>query len=175
MIELNVVGVPAPQGSKTAFAFIDKRSGKPRAVVTEGGQGSKGKEKHRTWRAAVADAARGYVAAHPAACLSGATAITIHFRFSPIASDRFRTRHTTKPDLDKLARSVLDALVDGGILVNDSTVWSLKADKLYVYDEPPGCRVLIWDHAGDEASDREDRKESARLAHKNQSTEGAMK
>ena len=41
------------------------------------------------------------------------------------------TSHTTKPDLDKLIRAVLDALTSAGVWRDDSQVWGLAAVKEY--------------------------------------------
>ena len=49
-----------------------------------------------------------------------------------------------KPDVDKLARSILDALEAAGILTNDSRVTHLKAIKHYASDvTPPGADISI--------------------------------
>lgn len=164
MIQLNVIGVPYPQGSKSAFI----RGG--RAIVTEGGSKT-GQAGHKAWRQAVATAARDYVQVHQQPALSGAVAVVMNFRFTPVKSDRFRTRHTTKPDLDKLARAVNDALADGGILAGDSIIWALTATKTYADDRPPGCQIAIKDDAALEGLDRTVKKEQARLDRKKPSTE----
>ena len=39
--------------------------------------------------------------------------------------------HTTKPDLDKLVRAVLDALTSAGVWHDDSQVWGIAATKEY--------------------------------------------
>lgn len=50
--------------------------------------------------------------------------------------------HTSKPDLDNLAKAVLDALVALGFLRDDRLVWSLRTCKRYA-DGPAGCEVHI--------------------------------
>ena len=45
--------------------------------------------------------------------------------------DSAPTHHTTKPDLDKLIRAVLDALTSAGVWGDDSQVWGLAAAKGY--------------------------------------------
>lgn len=52
-----------------------------------------------------------------------------------------------KPDIDKLTRSVLDGLVDGGLLADDSRVVELHVTKRYVTpgDLPGvGIEVRAW-------------------------------
>ena len=49
-----------------------------------------------------------------------------------------------KPDVDKLARSVLDALEAAGVLTNDSRVTKLRATKHYANTAtPPGADITI--------------------------------
>ena len=45
------------------------------------------------------------------------------------------------PDLDKLARAILDSLVQAGVLQDDALVVSLHAEKRY--SPRPGARVVI--------------------------------
>jgi Holliday junction resolvase RusA-like endonuclease len=47
-----------------------------------------------------------------------------------------------RPDIDKLARAVLDGMTTGGAWSDDSQVVSLSVHKLYTIDgEKPGCVV----------------------------------
>jgi crossover junction endodeoxyribonuclease RusA len=50
-----------------------------------------------------------------------------------------------RPDLDKLARAVLDGLTMGGAWRDDSQVVRLNAAKWYLDypDEAPGCTIII--------------------------------
>lgn len=49
-----------------------------------------------------------------------------------------------KPDVDKLARSILDGLEAAGILTNDSRVTHLEATKHYANQtNPPGAHITI--------------------------------
>lgn len=49
-----------------------------------------------------------------------------------------------KPDADKLARSILDALEGAGTLTNDSRVTHLQATKHYADDHnPTGAHITI--------------------------------
>ena len=49
--------------------------------------------------------------------------------------------HTSKPDSDNLAKAVLDALVDCGVIDDDKRVALLYASKSYCTD--PGCQITI--------------------------------
>lgn len=59
-------------------------------------------------------------------------------------------RHPSgKPDVDKLARAVLDALTDSGAMVDDSQVCNLSAVKCYPGGDldaldHPGAVVTVW-------------------------------
>ena len=44
--------------------------------------------------------------------------------------------HTKAPDVDKLARLVLDAMENAGIVANDAQVIQLQAGKAWVADDP---------------------------------------
>ena len=48
-----------------------------------------------------------------------------------------------KPDIDKLTRAVLDGLVDGGLLADDSRVVALKVTKHYVGEDTPNPGVIV--------------------------------
>jgi crossover junction endodeoxyribonuclease RusA len=48
-----------------------------------------------------------------------------------------------RPDLDKLARALLDGLGMGGAWADDCQVTHLHVSKLYADGIPPGCRVTI--------------------------------
>lgn len=114
-VRFDVVGLPAPQGSKSAFV----RNG--RAVMAEGGS-STGRAKHKAWRIAVAEAAR--IARDYGHHYTGPTALTVAFRF-PRPKSRPKSHHgwhTVKPDKDKVLRATLDGLVDGGLLRDDAQV-----------------------------------------------------
>ena len=128
MITFTVLGVPAPQGSHTAVNRGD------RAIVIEGGS-KVGREKHKAWREAVAWAAREHAPSEP---LDGALKVAVAFRMPMPASRPAASRqmgygwHSVKPDLDKLVRSTLDGIADGGVIVGDSRVAGIQASALEV-------------------------------------------
>lgn len=82
----------------------------------------------RAWAEAVAEAAR----VVGATVLARPTAIRVValFVFAPPADDPLRTRHTMKPDIDKISRALLDALT-GLCYEDDSQVVHLSAQKMY--------------------------------------------
>lgn len=126
MIEFHVPGDPAPQGSKNAY----QRGG--RIVLVEAST------RVKPWRAAVTlmaqEAATG--------TLTGPVAVTLHFALTRPKSSK-RHQPTTKPDLDKLVRAVLDGITDSGIWKDDSQVCQLTAAK--TYGPTPGVQVRIED------------------------------
>lgn len=160
-IELRVTGLPVPQGSKTAFV-VGKGSAKPRAVVAEAGS-SERRQAHKNWRAAVAEAAAQWVAAG-GRLLDEPVRVDLRFYFPPIASDPFRVRHATKPDGDKLVRSVFDALVDGGLLSDDSRVWAHSCSKMHSSSVPPGVEITVTPDGAAEQESRVKRKNLAAVS-----------
>lgn len=131
MMQFFVPGIPAPQGSKTKWGTEASKNLKP-------------------WRDSVIIAARN---AEPQRVYFSEVAVDLTF-FFPRPKSHFGTgRNATllkssapewkasAPDLDKLCRAILDALVQAGILRDDALVVTLNAGKLY--DEHPGCRVTI--------------------------------
>lgn len=124
-----VLGVPAPQGSKTAVV----RGG--RAVLLDGASAG-ARARHSQWRGAVAAAAR--EAANGTPPIGTPVAVTVIFRFPMPASRTKKDRalgwlwKPTTPDLDKVLRSTFDGLTDGGIITDDRIIVSVVATKIEV-------------------------------------------
>ena len=122
LVTFDVIGVPAPQGSKRAFVANG------RAVMKESGG-----DKFASWRNAVATVARHHAARTP---LDGALGLTIEFRFPMPASRSKRVRQlgripkTTAPDTSKLVRCVEDALQAAGLVVDDARFTTIEACKV---------------------------------------------
>ncbi len=57
-------------------------------------------------------------------------------------------RPSSKPDIDKLARAVLDAITSSGLWRDDSLVVDLRASKWFTVNDP-GVEVLIVPALGD--------------------------
>lgn len=121
-----ILGVPAPQGSKTKM---------PNGAVLEAGS-KIGRAKHKAWRHAVAETARDIADTEP---YDGPLQVSIHFRMPMPASRPAAARiagvwpHSVKPDIDKLVRSTLDGLSDGGLIVGDHRVFALEVDAFEVH------------------------------------------
>lgn len=113
-----VPGVPVQQGSKTAYV-VGKR-----AVVTD--QNAK---VLKPWRARVAAAAR-EAYWWPVERMERPVVVTVEFRFLRPKSVK-RAHPSVKPDVDKLLRSLLDAVTDSGIWRDDAQVVQVHASKVY--------------------------------------------
>lgn len=115
-------GVAQPKGS--ARAFVPK--GWKRPVVTSDNPKNKG------WQQLVGDAASTAIANEPTfRLIETAAALSVVFYLRRPKSIRNKTlQHTTKPDLDKLVRSVKDAL-SCVVWRDDALVVELTASKRY--------------------------------------------
>jgi Holliday junction resolvase RusA-like endonuclease len=123
-----VAGIPIPQGSKSAgvrggnaFMFDQNKGLKP-------------------WRKTVTQAA---AAAHTGAPLVGPLSVRIEFCLpSPkrIPADR-QGLPSIRPDLDKLVRSIFDAVTDAKAWGDDGQVVELVA--LKTYSDQPGAVVRV--------------------------------
>lgn len=111
-----VPGHPAPQGSKTAFV----RGGK--AVLVEANRG------HKSWRDEVINRARLQMVGLEQ--FKGPLKIELLFELHR-GSTVDRQYPNVKPDLDKLSRTIFDALELAGVYRNDSQIIELHARKLY--------------------------------------------
>jgi crossover junction endodeoxyribonuclease RusA len=124
-------GTPKPKGSL-------KHIGRGRLVEQVAGSSK--------WREQIAWAARQQHTGEP---LAGATAVQFEVRITPPKSAP-KCRVTlpvtrSSGDLDKHARNILDALVDGGVLVDDSQVVELRARKRHCLPgEAAGAAIEAW-------------------------------
>lgn len=113
-----VVGTPAPQGSKRHVGNGIMRESSTALAP---------------WRATVAQAARLAAGANPP--LDGPLALSVTFRFPMPKSRPKAVREegwawkTTAPDLDKLVRAVGDALTEAGMIRDDARLASVCAEK----------------------------------------------
>lgn len=136
MIEFTVYGVAQPQGSTRAF-YVEKLK---RAVVTSTNK------KNKPWRALVADgASRALQELEQPIMFGGPVRLRIGFYLPrPKSLKRSETMHQKAPDLDKLVRSVGDALT--GVLWNDDKqVVDLRAVKRYTAIGVPPHAVIAVD------------------------------
>jgi Holliday junction resolvase RusA-like endonuclease len=124
-VEFHVDGIPVPQGSKTVF--------NNRAVDSN-------QKKLRPWRRLVEATARHHMAGAPP--LDGDLTVSIEFQFTRPKTVR-RLRPSVKPDVDKLIRSVFDALTDAGVWPDDARVVEVTATKVYA---PTAGALIRVDH-----------------------------
>jgi Holliday junction resolvase RusA-like endonuclease len=130
-VSFRVLGVPAPQGSKTVF------NGRPVE-----GTSAVGRAKHRTWRADVAWAARAAWGSRPP--IDEPCVVAVRFVLPrPRAARKADTWQAKKPDADKLARSLLDSLTEAGVLVDDARVSVLSVQKRLADREDPWTGATI--------------------------------
>ncbi|MGW6535191.1 RusA family crossover junction endodeoxyribonuclease [Streptomyces sp. NPDC055051] len=137
MIEIDVIGTPAPQGSK-------RHVGNGRMVESS--------KKVKPWRAAITAEALNhafepwpYVAVFATFRLKRPKS---HYRTGRYA-DQLKADAPTYPakypDVDKLCRSTLDGLKAGGAFGDDAQVVILGARKVYAdHDQEPGARIRVY-------------------------------
>jgi crossover junction endodeoxyribonuclease RusA len=114
-----VYGVPVPQGSSRAF--IPK--GWSRPIITAANS------KTKPWRQEIAGTCKNVLGGSTPAGSDRPVSVKIAFYFDRPKSTKKSVRYkTTKPDLDKLARAVLDALT-GIAFDDDSQVTNLALSK----------------------------------------------
>ncbi len=128
-VSFEVLGDPAPQGSKTRM---------PNGAMLEGATTAQ-RQKHQSWRTAVADAARNTAERDDVdAPLTGPLTLSVTFYFAMPKSRPKKVRDTgsayktSAPDLDKLIRSVGDALKIGGLIADDALIAAVHAYKFEV-------------------------------------------
>ncbi len=133
MLDITVIGTPAPQGSKNHF-------GKGRLVESS--------KKVKPWREAVVWAARQVL--HERDRISGPVGVDIVFTVAKpkSAPKKRKTWPDRKPDLDKLIRSTADALVTAGAIDDDARIICLSAQKVYPNEclgalDVPGAYISI--------------------------------
>lgn len=131
------IGVPAPQGSK-------RYVGNGRMIESC--------KALKPWREQIIADAKGIDAPRT---IENAVSVSLVFCF-PRPKSHFTSKgalkstapshKTSKPDLDKLARAVLDSLTIAEVIKDDALVHSLTAEKRYcVGSEQPGVLITIMD------------------------------
>jgi Holliday junction resolvase RusA-like endonuclease len=132
-------GIPAPKGSKRGF--FNKHTGRVALVESS--------SREKPWRQDVSEAA--LRARNGAAPLDGPLVLRLVFTM-PKPKSAPKSRRTfpdRKPDIDKLQRSVLDALVSAGAIADDARVVEVtRLAKVFPNEDPealeaPGVRVEI--------------------------------
>lgn len=152
---LVVYGTARPQGSKRAF--INKHTGRAMMLESSGA-------KHKNWRELVRIMAQDAVL-KPRAPLQEPVTVDIHFAFArpkahyhqrvggPVLRSDAPQYVSTRSvgDIDKISRSILDALTDAGWLKDDSIVARLVAEKVWT-DEAPCVHIVVSPIAAAEAA-----------------------
>lgn len=122
MLEMLIIGEAKPQGSKTGY--LNPKTG--RIILTEASKALKPWRDHaaKAMRIQAKDAGWSKLPAHQA------VKVTLHFGMkAPVKT--VRMLHTTKPDLDKLVRAMLDAASMAEIWADDNQVVEIVARKDY--------------------------------------------
>lgn len=123
-----VRGTPAPQGSK-------RHVGGGRMIEMSKAVGP--------WREAVrAETQRAMLGMAPT---HRPVSVFVNFYLPrPKSTPKSVTLPAKRPDLDKLARAVLDGVTQGGAWLDDSQVVRLQCQKNFAGQEnPPGCTIDI--------------------------------
>lgn len=128
MLEVTVLGTAQPQGSKTVY--------NGRAVDANA-------SKLKPWRKAVTQQTLQQL--QDWELTADPIQVTVDI-FLPRPRTVTRPLHTVKPDLDKLARAILDGITDTkAVWVDDSQVIDLRARKHYVWEElEPQVAIRIY-------------------------------
>lgn len=67
-----------------------------------------------------------------------------HFHTSGQLAARAIGSYPRRPDLDKLLRATMDALVSAGLLADDSQILEIHASKRYAISTSSGVSIGIW-------------------------------
>jgi Holliday junction resolvase RusA-like endonuclease len=142
-VEIRVVGLPAPQGSKRLIGHT--KAG--RGILVESSA------RVKPWREAVKYAV--LEAFNPGGyprecCINGPVDVEMIFTLPKprSAPRRRRTWPDKKPDVDKICRSTADALVEAGAIEDDARIVRLLAEKVFPGEHPdalgvPGAVIRI--------------------------------
>lgn len=135
---VELIGNPVPQGSHRAF--MPKGAAKP--VIVENND-----ERLRDWRTEMKRELRDTWSASPLGPdpITGPVAVGLAFRMHRPANPKHRNYPASAPDIDKLARAVLDSLTQAKVIKDDGLVVQLNTTK--VYDTPtttPGVTIKLW-------------------------------
>lgn len=135
MAGVKVLGIARPKGSMHCIG--------PRAqqcpncghthTVIHNVQPDDQKGLQKQWRATL-EAAGHQLRRHLGGTYNGAVAVEAWFVRDRVASDPGRRWPHTYPDVDKLARMLLDALQESAVLTNDALVCDLHVHKRFVND-----------------------------------------
>lgn len=144
VLDVFVPGRPAPQGS--IRAVIHRSTG--RAVAIKDND-----KTQKAWRQLVVDALTDQ-AGRAVHAIPPETAVSIGLAFvmpRPLGTPKRRTPPAIrKPDIDKLARNLLDGITAAGVIDDDARVVDLHATKrIAELGETPGCHITIHTPVGE--------------------------
>jgi Holliday junction resolvase RusA-like endonuclease len=125
-VSFSITGDPASQGS---HAIINGR------IVQVNSK------KHKAWRTAIVNEV---IATLPPGWepIDGPCELVVMFLMPKPASVK-RSAPSVAPDLDKLVRSVGDALAIAGVYTDDSRITRISARKLYAQGVEPGATITV--------------------------------
>lgn len=131
-LSFTVRGIPVPQGSAKPFIA----GGRARLATKSAPL--------MAWRTAIATAASTAMRDEPV--IGGPVEVRAVFRLvRPVSAPKRVVRPATRPDLDKLARALLDGIT-GVVVRDDALVVRLELAKEYADDRyPPGVSVEVLD------------------------------
>ena len=127
-----IKGDPKPKGSKRAFVV------KGRPVLVEGNKDT------RSWEFLLAETFNAKLESVEdwiPAPFADAVEVTLVFQLRRPKAAKKRPWPHVRPDVDKLCRAVLDALVRAGVIRDDCQVVGLCAEKRYA--DVPGVQVEV--------------------------------
>lgn len=139
-IRIAADGVPIPKGSNRALARLV--GGKAVGVMVEGSSDA-GRKRLKEWAATIEAAASAEIERTGVAWPSTESSIVAEVVFWLPRGRTVRRQHPCKkPDIDKLLRTVLDALTNAGLWADDSQVVEVRSAKRYATDaRPPGVVI----------------------------------
>lgn len=137
MIEFTVLGLPKPKGSYKSFPYR-RKDGRMGVTTTNSDPAT------ADWEQRVRMEAERVVPDGPVAALDDGCKVSLYFLLPRPKYLRKRSANAVaRPDIDKLARAVLDGLT-GPIVRDDSQIVVLVVDKeLCREGERPGCHITI--------------------------------
>lgn len=137
LLSVYVPGTPKGQPRPRAFS----RGGHARVYDPGTAEG---------WKGEIASALRSWAGAR----FLGALRVVLHFDM-PRPAGHFRASgefrpafvglaHTQKPDLDNLAKAVLDCLTAIGVWGDDAQVVTLEASRHWSVSRSGGCQIIVY-------------------------------
>lgn len=134
LVKFFTAGIPAPEGS---HKYVGHRGGRP--IVAHDNT------RLAAWRTHVARDARSAASTARWSTHDGPVTVEAHFYLPRPKRPKFTDHAATKPDLDKLARAVGDALAaPGGPLSEDSRIVTWILTKRWATNsQPPGAHITI--------------------------------